>query len=169
MDTAWYLKLNHPSAIEPSRAATGVGGIHHDIFTGARPIMSLLNHCVSATWKEAKHSICWQVCGTRYWSHYGNWFWCTNRGGEIYFEQCYHTSTPLVNAMSVGLEKRWNHFCYCWRCGQSLAFLWALLPVKTVLAVPLCFGRYYCAWKYNSPAVQVWSVPGEKPLEARLK
>src|SRR6202000_2001735 len=34
---------NHPSAIEPFQgAATGVGGIHRDIFTmGARPIASL--------------------------------------------------------------------------------------------------------------------------------
>ena len=34
---------NHPSAIEPFQgAATGVGGIHRDIFTmGARPIAAL--------------------------------------------------------------------------------------------------------------------------------
>ncbi|HAW81033.1 MAG TPA: phosphoribosylformylglycinamidine synthase subunit PurL, partial [Balneola sp.] len=34
---------NHPSAIEPYQgAATGVGGIHRDIFTmGARPVASL--------------------------------------------------------------------------------------------------------------------------------
>jgi phosphoribosylformylglycinamidine synthase subunit PurL len=34
---------NHPSAVEPYQgAATGVGGIHRDIFTmGARPVASL--------------------------------------------------------------------------------------------------------------------------------
>jgi phosphoribosylformylglycinamidine synthase len=47
---------NHPSAIEPFQgAATGVGGIHRDIFTmGARPIA--LNSCVLATWQKIKPS-----------------------------------------------------------------------------------------------------------------
>jgi phosphoribosylformylglycinamidine synthase len=47
---------NHPSAIEPFQgAATGVGGIHRDIFTmGARPIASL-------------NSLRFKRCGRRYW------------------------------------------------------------------------------------------------------
>jgi phosphoribosylformylglycinamidine synthase len=34
--------------------------------------------------------------------HYGNCFGVPTVGGEIYFEDCYHTN-PLVNAMSVGI------------------------------------------------------------------
>jgi phosphoribosylformylglycinamidine synthase len=36
--------------------------------------------------------------------HYGNCFGVPTVGGEIYFEDCYHTN-PLVNAMSVGIVK----------------------------------------------------------------
>ena len=36
--------------------------------------------------------------------HYGNCFGVPTVGGEIYFEECYHTN-PLVNAMSVGIVK----------------------------------------------------------------
>jgi phosphoribosylformylglycinamidine synthase len=36
--------------------------------------------------------------------HYGNCFGVPTVGGEIYFEECYHTN-PLVNAMSVGILK----------------------------------------------------------------
>src|SRR5271154_4136465 len=95
---------NHPSAIEPFQgAATGVGGIHRDIFTmGARPIAAL-NSLRFGNLKESKtqrllggivHGI----------GHYGNCFGVPTVGGEIYFEQCYHTN-PLVNAMSVGILK----------------------------------------------------------------
>ena len=34
--------------------------------------------------------------------HYGNCFGVPTVGGEVYFEDCYHTN-PLVNAMSVGI------------------------------------------------------------------
>src|SRR5690349_25033182 len=35
-------------------------------------------------------------------SHYGNCFGVPTVGGEVYFDECYHTN-PLVNAMSVGI------------------------------------------------------------------
>ncbi|MEN9686680.1 MAG: phosphoribosylformylglycinamidine synthase subunit PurL [Bacteroidota bacterium] len=93
---------NHPSAIEPFQgAATGVGGIQRDIFTmGARPIASLnslrfgkLNDPkTQGLLRGVVHGI----------GHYGNCFGVPTVGGEIYFEECYHTN-PLVNAMSVGI------------------------------------------------------------------
>ncbi len=95
---------NHPSAIEPFQgAATGVGGIHRDIFTmGARPIASL-NSLRFGNLSEAKtqHLLAGVVHGI---GHYGNCFGVPTVGGEIYFEDCYHTN-PLVNAMSVGILK----------------------------------------------------------------
>lgn len=95
---------NHPSAIEPFQgAATGVGGIHRDIFTmGARPIAAL-NSLRFGSLREAKtqHLMKGVVHGI---GHYGNSFGVPTVGGEIYFEECYHTN-PLVNAMSVGVLK----------------------------------------------------------------
>lgn len=95
---------NHPSAIEPFQgSATGVGGIHRDIFTmGARPIASL-NSLRFGNLTEAKtqHLLSGVVHGI---GHYGNCFGVPTVGGEIYFEDCYHTN-PLVNAMSVGTLK----------------------------------------------------------------
>ncbi|MBZ5855647.1 phosphoribosylformylglycinamidine synthase subunit PurL [Flavihumibacter profundi] len=95
---------NHPSAIEPFQgAATGVGGIHRDIFTmGARPIAAL-NSLRFGNLTEAKtqHLLAGIVHGI---GHYGNCFGVPTVGGEIYFEPCYHTN-PLVNAMSVGIVK----------------------------------------------------------------
>ena len=95
---------NHPSAIEPFQgAATGVGGIHRDIFTmGARPIASL-NSLRFGNLREDKtqHLLSGVVHGI---GHYGNCFGVPTVGGEIYFDQCYHTN-PLVNAMSVGIVK----------------------------------------------------------------
>jgi phosphoribosylformylglycinamidine synthase len=95
---------NHPSAIEPFQgAATGVGGIHRDIFTmGARPIASL-NSLRFGSLNEAKtrHLLAGVVHGI---GHYGNCFGVPTVGGELYFEEGYHTN-PLVNAMSVGILK----------------------------------------------------------------
>ncbi|HEX5654876.1 MAG TPA: phosphoribosylformylglycinamidine synthase subunit PurL [Chitinophagaceae bacterium] len=95
---------NHPSAIEPFQgAATGVGGIHRDIFTmGARPIAAL-NSLRFGNLEEDKtqHLLAGVVHGI---GHYGNCFGVPTVGGEIYFDQCYHTN-PLVNAMSVGIVK----------------------------------------------------------------
>jgi phosphoribosylformylglycinamidine synthase subunit PurL len=95
---------NHPSAIEPFQgAATGVGGIQRDIFTmGARPIASL-NSLRFGNLKDQKTQrlLAGVVHGI---GHYGNCFGVPTVGGEVYFEDCYHTN-PLVNAMSVGIVK----------------------------------------------------------------
>src|ERR1700691_3299850 len=95
---------NHPSAIEPFQgAATGVGGIHRDIFTmGARPIAAL-NSLRFGKLEDNKtqHLVSGIVHGI---GHYGNCFGVPTVGGEVYFEECYHTN-PLVNAMSVGILK----------------------------------------------------------------
>ncbi|PVD54260.1 phosphoribosylformylglycinamidine synthase subunit PurL [Terrimonas sp.] len=95
---------NHPSAIEPFQgAATGVGGIHRDIFTmGARPIAALNSlRFGKLTEEKTQHLMNGIVHGI---GHYGNCFGVPTVGGEIYFEDCYHTN-PLVNAMSVGVVK----------------------------------------------------------------
>jgi phosphoribosylformylglycinamidine synthase subunit PurL len=93
---------NHPSAIEPFQgAATGVGGIQRDIFTmGARPIASL-NSLRFGNIEDikTKRLLSGIVHGI---GHYGNCFGVPTVGGEVYFEDCYHTN-PLVNAMSVGI------------------------------------------------------------------
>lgn len=93
---------NHPSAIEPFQgAATGVGGIHRDIFTmGARPIAAL-NSLRFGRLDNPKTK--WLLKGVvKGIGHYGNCFGVPTVGGEIYFESCYQTN-PLVNAMSVGV------------------------------------------------------------------
>jgi phosphoribosylformylglycinamidine synthase len=93
---------NHPSAIEPFQgAATGVGGIHRDIFTmGARPIAAL-NSLRFGKLDNPKTK--WLLKGVvKGIGHYGNCFGVPTVGGEIYFESCYQTN-PLVNAMSVGV------------------------------------------------------------------
>jgi phosphoribosylformylglycinamidine synthase len=95
---------NHPSAIEPFQgAATGVGGIHRDIFTmGARPIATLNSlRFGNINDDKTKHLLKGIVKGI---SHYGNCFGVPTVGGEVYFEDCYNTN-PLVNAMSVGVMK----------------------------------------------------------------
>jgi phosphoribosylformylglycinamidine synthase len=95
---------NHPSAIEPFQgAATGVGGIHRDIFTmGARPIAALNSlRFGNINDPKTRHLLKGVVEGI---GHYGNCFGVPTVGGEIYFENCYHTN-PLVNAMSVGIVK----------------------------------------------------------------
>lgn len=93
---------NHPSAVEPYQgAATGVGGIHRDIFTmGARPVASL-NSLRFGSPKDPK--VRYLLDGVvRGIGDYGNSFGVPTVGGEIYFEECY-TGNPLVNAMSVGI------------------------------------------------------------------
>jgi phosphoribosylformylglycinamidine synthase II len=95
---------NHPSAIEPYQgAATGVGGIHRDIFTmGARPIAAL-NSLRFGDLKEerTKHLLRGVVKGI---GDYGNAFGVATVGGEVFFDECYNTN-PLVNAMSAGIVK----------------------------------------------------------------
>jgi len=95
---------NHPSAIEPFQgAATGVGGIQRDIFTmGARPIASLNSlRFGNIQDKKTQRLLAGVVHGI---GHYGNCFGVPTVGGEVYFENCYHTN-PLVNAMSVGIMR----------------------------------------------------------------
>ncbi len=95
---------NHPSALEPYQgAATGVGGIHRDIFTmGARPICSL-NSLRFGDLKNdrTKYLLKGVVKGI---GDYGNCFGVPTVAGEVYFDSVYQTN-PLVNAMSVGIVK----------------------------------------------------------------
>ncbi len=95
---------NHPSAIEPYQgAATGVGGIHRDIFTmGARPIAALnsLRFGTPDT-PRMKNLIKGVVKGI---GDYGNCFGVPTVGGEVYFMPCYNHDI-LVNAMSAGIVK----------------------------------------------------------------
>jgi phosphoribosylformylglycinamidine synthase subunit PurL len=95
---------NHPSAIEPYQgAATGVGGIHRDIFTmGARPIAALNSlRFGNIESNHTKHLIEGVVSGI---GDYGNCFGVPTVGGEVYFNDCYNQNI-LVNAMSVGIVK----------------------------------------------------------------
>ncbi len=93
---------NHPSAIEPYQgAATGVGGINRDIFSmGARPIAQLNSLRFG---KLETDRTKWLMRGVvKGIGDYGNAFGIPTVGGEVYFEDCYHTNN-LVNAMSVGI------------------------------------------------------------------
>ncbi len=95
---------NHPSAIEPYQgAATGVGGIHRDIFTmGARPIAALNSlRFGKPDNARMKRLIAGVVKGI---GDYGNCFGVPTVGGEVYFYDCYHHDI-LVNAMSVGIVR----------------------------------------------------------------
>jgi phosphoribosylformylglycinamidine synthase II len=93
---------NHPSAIEPYQgAATGVGGINRDIFSmGARPVAQLNSLRFGKLESERTK---WLLRGVvKGIGDYGNAFGIPTVGGEVYFEDCYHTNN-LVNAMSVGI------------------------------------------------------------------
>ncbi len=95
---------NHPSAIEPYQgAATGVGGIHRDIFTmGARPIAALNSlRFGKIENKHTQHLMRGVVKGI---GDYGNCFGVPTIGGEVYFDECYNQNI-LVNAMSIGIVK----------------------------------------------------------------
>jgi len=95
---------NHPSAIVPYEgAATGVGGIHRDIFTmGARPIAALNSlRFGSLESDRVKFLLDGVVRGI---GDYGNSFGVPTVAGEIYFDDSYE-GNPLVNAMSVGIVK----------------------------------------------------------------
>ncbi len=95
---------NHPSAIEPYQgAATGVGGIHRDIFTmGARPIAALNSlRFGNIHEKHTQHLMKGVVKGI---GNYGNCFGVPTVGGEVYFNDCYNQNI-LVNAMSAGIVK----------------------------------------------------------------
>jgi phosphoribosylformylglycinamidine synthase subunit PurL len=92
---------NHPSAIEPYQgAATGVGGIHRDIFTmGARPIAALNSlRFGDPSLAHTKRLVKGVVSGI---GGYGNCLGVPTIGGEVYFDSCYNQNI-LVNAMSIG-------------------------------------------------------------------
>ncbi len=93
---------NHPSAIEPFQgAATGVGGIHRDIFTmGARPIAALNSLRFGSIHLPHTRNLMKGVVKGIGW--YGNCFGVPTVGGEVYFNDCYNQNI-LVNAMSVGI------------------------------------------------------------------
>jgi phosphoribosylformylglycinamidine synthase len=120
---------NHPSAIEPYQgAATGVGGIHRDIFTmGARPIAAL-NSLRFGDPKNVhmRHLIKGVVSGI---GDYGNCLGVPTVGGEVYFDPCYQQNI-LVNAMSVGIVKvgetcfryrrrSWKSSLHSWICNGT--------------------------------------------------
>ncbi|MDH3651025.1 MAG: phosphoribosylformylglycinamidine synthase subunit PurL [Saprospiraceae bacterium] len=95
---------NHPSAIEPYQgAATGVGGIHRDIFTmGARPIAALNSlRFGNLDLSRTKRLVKGVVKGI---GDYGNCLGIPTIGGEVYFHESYNENI-LVNAMSVGVVK----------------------------------------------------------------
>jgi phosphoribosylformylglycinamidine synthase subunit PurL len=95
---------NHPSAIEPYQgAATGVGGIHRDIFTmGARPIAALNSlRFGDPNLPHTRHLVKGVVSGI---GNYGNCFGVPTVGGEVYFNSSYNQNI-LVNAMSVGIVR----------------------------------------------------------------
>jgi phosphoribosylformylglycinamidine synthase len=96
---------NHPSAIEPYQgAATGVGGIHRDIFTmGARPIAALNSlRFGDITLPHTQRLVKGVVSGI---GGYGNCLGVPTIGGEVYFDACYNQNI-LVNAMSIGTVKK---------------------------------------------------------------
>ena len=94
---------NHPSAVEPHEgAATGVGGIHRDIFTmGARPIAALDSLRFGEL--EGSPRVHYLFDGVvRGIADYGNCFGVPTVAGEVVFSSAYE-GNPLVNAMSVGV------------------------------------------------------------------
>ena len=93
---------NHPSAVEPYQgAATGVGGIHRDIFTmGARPICALNSLRFGLLDNpRVRYLFDGVVRGI---GDYGNSFGVPTVAGEVFFDSAYE-GNPLVNAMSVGV------------------------------------------------------------------
>ena len=95
---------NHPSAVEPYQgAATGVGGIHRDIFTmGARPIAALNSlRFGSLDTPRVRYLLDGVVRGI---GDYGNSFGVPVIAGEVCFDESYE-GNPLVNAMSIGIVK----------------------------------------------------------------
>ncbi len=95
---------NHPSAIEPYQgAATGVGGIHRDIFTmGARPIAAMNSLRFGELDRpHTQHLVKGVVKGI---GDYGNCLGVPTIGGETYFHPSYNQNI-LVNAFSLGIVK----------------------------------------------------------------
>src|SRR5581483_7875568 len=90
---------NHPSAIEPFQgAATGVGGIHRDIFTMGARLIASLNSLRFGPLEEPRNRYLFEhvVAGI---AHYSNCVGVPTVAGEIYFNERY-SGNPLVNAMA---------------------------------------------------------------------
>ena len=100
-------------------AATGVGGIHRDIFTmGARPVCALNSlRFGSLDSARVRYLFDGVVRGI---GDYGNSFGVPTVAGDVYFDAAYE-GNPLVNAMSVGLVKVgpncFGHRCWPWQQG----------------------------------------------------
>ena len=101
----WKIECHtHLLRIEPFQgAAKGLGCMHRDVFTmGARTIATVNSLRFGDLANEkTRHLLSGVVHGI---GHYGNCFGVPTVGGEIYFEDCYHTN-PLVNAMSAGIVR----------------------------------------------------------------
>jgi len=95
---------NHPSAVEPYKAAaTGGGGCIRDIFTmNARPI-ALLDSLRLGSLKKAKVKFLFKNI-IKGFTDYANEVGIPVMGGEIYFDESFE-GNPLVNAMTVGIVK----------------------------------------------------------------
>ena len=95
---------NHPSAVEPYQgAATGVGGIHRDIFIMGARLVASLNSLRFGSMENPR--VRFLLDGVvRGIGDYGNSFGIPVIGGEVYFDESYE-GNPLVNAMSIGIVK----------------------------------------------------------------
>ncbi|MBN2831293.1 MAG: phosphoribosylformylglycinamidine synthase subunit PurL [Candidatus Omnitrophica bacterium] len=95
---------NHPSAVEPYKAAaTGGGGCIRDIFTmNARPI-ALLDSLRLGSLKEKRVKFLFKNI-IKGFTDYANEAGIPVMGGEIYFDESFE-GNPLVNAMTVGVLK----------------------------------------------------------------
>ncbi len=93
---------NHFASKAPYQgAATGLGGIHRDIFTlGARPVAALNSLRFGALEQEETPGNLEEV--VRGISDYGNRLGIPTVGGEVYFHESYEKNL-IVNVMSVGL------------------------------------------------------------------
>jgi phosphoribosylformylglycinamidine synthase subunit PurL len=95
---------NHPSAVEPYKAAaTGGGGCMRDIFTmNARPIALLGSLRLGSLQKKRVKFLFKNI--VKGFTDYANVTGIPVVGGEIYFDESFE-GNPLVNAMAVGVLK----------------------------------------------------------------
>ncbi|OQB13391.1 MAG: Phosphoribosylformylglycinamidine synthase 2 [Candidatus Omnitrophica bacterium ADurb.Bin205] len=95
---------NHPSAVEPYKAAaTGGGGCIRDIFTmNARPIALLDSLRLGVLKKDRVKFLFKNII--KGFTDYANKVGIPVMGGEVYFDESFE-GNPLVNAMTVGVLK----------------------------------------------------------------
>ncbi len=185
---------NHPSAVEPYQgAATGVGGIHRDIFTmGARPICALNSLRFGRLDNpRVRYLLDGVVRGI---ADYGNAFGVPTVAGEVYFDPSYE-GNPLVNAMSVGIVRVGQTVSAARGVKATWFTLWARPPDATASTGPRSLpkksrkkarpnGRASrwaiplpksCSWRPRwrpsakglSSACRTWARPGSPALRAR--